>query len=79
VTSPTVFTTGEALLKVIVNGRAQEVAVESTVASLVAEFCQTRSGVAVALNDEVVRRGRWEETVLRDGDRLEVLTAVQGG
>lgn len=66
-------------MKVIVNGRAQEVAVESTVASLVAEFSETRSGVAVALNDEVVRRGRWEETVLRDGDRLEVLTAVQGG
>lgn len=77
--STTAFTTEEVPLKVIVNGRAQEVAVESTVASLVAEFSETRSGVAVALNDEVVRRGRWEETVLRDGDRLEVLTAVQGG
>jgi len=37
------------------------------------------SGVAVALNDEVVSRGAWASTPLADGDRVEVLTAVQGG
>jgi sulfur carrier protein len=35
--------------------------------------------VAAALNGEVVRRSAWETTALRDDDRLEVLTAVQGG
>ena len=36
-------------------------------------------GVAVALNDEVVRREAWAATVVRDGDRVEVVTAWQGG
>jgi sulfur carrier protein len=36
-------------------------------------------GVAVAVNDEVVPRRVWSATALADGDRVEVLTAVQGG
>ncbi len=36
-------------------------------------------GIAVALDGEVVRRADWTTTVVRDGQRVEVLTAVQGG
>jgi sulfur carrier protein len=37
------------------------------------------SGVAAALNETVVPRTQWSATALSDGDRVEVLTAVQGG
>ena len=36
-------------------------------------------GVAVALDGEVVPRGEWASTAVREGQRLEVLHAVQGG
>jgi thiazole synthase len=36
-------------------------------------------GLAVALDGEVVPRGEWARTVVREGQRLEVLQAVQGG
>lgn len=36
-------------------------------------------GVAVALDGEVVPRGSWRETPVREGQELEVLQAVQGG
>jgi sulfur carrier protein len=36
-------------------------------------------GVAVAVNGEVVPRGQWTATELSDGQRIEVLQAVQGG
>lgn len=36
-------------------------------------------GVAVALDDAVVPRGAWDSTTVRPGDRVEVVTAVQGG
>jgi sulfur carrier protein len=36
-------------------------------------------GVAVALNGEVVPRGSWGERRVADGDRVEALTAMQGG
>jgi sulfur carrier protein len=37
------------------------------------------SGIAVALNGEVVPRSAWSTTGLDPGDRLEVLGASQGG
>lgn len=37
------------------------------------------AGVAVALNETVVPRGLWGATTVRPGDRVEVVTAVQGG
>lgn len=36
-------------------------------------------GVAVAVDGSVVHRRDWPATPLADGQRLEVLTAVQGG
>lgn len=36
-------------------------------------------GVAVAVNDAVVPRGSWATTHVAPGDRVEVVTAVQGG
>ena len=36
-------------------------------------------GVAVAVDGEVVPRGEWTATELREGQHIEVLRAVQGG
>jgi thiazole synthase len=36
-------------------------------------------GIAVALDGEVIPRGEWERTVLREGQAVEVLAAIQGG
>ena len=37
------------------------------------------SGIAVAVNDEVVRKQAWAETTLEAGDHIEIVTAKQGG
>jgi sulfur carrier protein len=36
-------------------------------------------GVAVALNESIVPRARWQTAHVRPGDRIEVVRAVQGG
>lgn len=36
-------------------------------------------GVAVALDGDVVPRGTWAETEVRDGQSVEVVAAIQGG
>ena len=66
-------------MKVIVNGEPREVPDGATVASVVETVTEAPSGVAVALNGEIVRRADWATTTMSAGDRLEVLTAVQGG
>ncbi|MGW7367663.1 sulfur carrier protein ThiS [Streptomyces sp. NPDC054841] len=64
---------------VSVNGEPRDVAAGTTLDTLVAALTAAPSGVAAAVNEMVVPRGEWSGTLLGDGDRVEVLTAVQGG
>ena len=64
---------------VIVNGAVLQVTPGITVAELLHVLGRRGEGIAIALNDEVVTRSRWADTELRKGDRVEVLTAAQGG
>jgi len=36
-------------------------------------------GYAIALNGTLVRKDRWQSTGLSDGDRVEIVRAMQGG
>ncbi|MFC5662073.1 sulfur carrier protein ThiS [Kitasatospora misakiensis] len=62
-----------------VNGEPREVPASTTLAEVVATLSQAHSGVAAALNETVVPRTAWSLTPLSAGDRIEILTAVQGG
>lgn len=66
-------------MKLLVNGDRRDVADGTTVADLVNEMETPPSGVAVAVNEEVVPRAGWEEATLTEGDRVEVLSAIGGG
>ncbi|MEU8649076.1 sulfur carrier protein ThiS [Streptomyces sp. NPDC048737] len=66
-------------MKISVNGERREVAPGTALDSVVRSLTPASSGVAAALNETVVPRARWSATALCDGDRVEVLTAVQGG
>jgi len=67
-------------MRITVNGEATEVA-EATVADLLATRMNDPrpNGIAVAVNEEVVRRDDWPRWRLSDGDTVEIVTAVQGG
>ena len=62
-----------------INGEARELADDARVLDALATLGLPQTGVAVAVDGEVVPRTRWADTALADGARIEVLTAVQGG
>lgn len=66
-------------MKITINGAEHEAEDGSSVAGVVASVTVQPAGVAVALNDQVVPRTDWKTTIVREADRIEVLTAVQGG
>ena len=66
-------------MNVIVNGEPVELTDGATTAAAVRMLTSAVTGIAVAVNGAVLRRGEWESTLLADGDQVEVLTAVQGG
>lgn len=66
-------------MTISVNGEPREVAAGTTLDAVVATLTSAPSGVAAALNETVVPRGQWPATPVGEGDRVEILTAVQGG
>ena len=66
-------------MEIVINGDPHQVADETSLAEAVSQLTTSATGVAAAVNDEVVRRAAWESTRLAAGDRVEVITAVQGG
>ncbi|MFE1290143.1 sulfur carrier protein ThiS [Streptomyces sp. NPDC058751] len=66
-------------MNVVVNGERRRIAAGTALGTLVATLTPSSSGVAAALNETVVPRAEWPSTPLAEGDRVEVLTAVQGG
>ena len=65
--------------QVKLNGEPREMPDGATVAQAVAELTVASTGIAAAVNGSVVPRGSWAATLLRPGDQIEVVMAVQGG
>jgi sulfur carrier protein len=66
-------------ITVYVNGGHLAFPAHGTLAELVDAHTPSRSGVAVAVDGEVVPRAEWAGLRLAEGARVEILTAVQGG
>jgi sulfur carrier protein len=66
-------------MNIQVNGQGREIADGSTVANLLSELGVTQPHVAVEVNLEVVPRAEHRDTVLINGDRVEIVTLVGGG
>lgn len=68
-------------MNIFVNGEPREVADGTTLRALVTEHGEDepRRGIAVAVDGSVVPRARLAETGVREGARVEIVTAVQGG
>ncbi|HVC07672.1 MAG TPA: sulfur carrier protein ThiS [Solirubrobacterales bacterium] len=68
-------------MRIELNGKAHELGAGATLdAAVGASGARPDArGVAVAVDGEVVPRAQWPVTVLREGQRVEVLAAIQGG
>lgn len=65
-------------MRVTINGEAADI-VAPDLSALLRELDYETQHVAIAVNHEVVPRGRWQETSLAAGDEIEIITPRQGG
>jgi sulfur carrier protein len=66
-------------VQVVVNGVPESFPAEATLGTLVSRLRPSRTGIAVAIGEDVIPRAEWDSRSLCDGDRIEILSAVQGG
>ena len=68
-------------MKIRLNGEEIEVRLNLNVYELLValELDPAQSGIAVAVDREVIRKTEWQETELRENSDVEIIRAVQGG
>ena len=66
-------------MELTINGKQREVTNGVTITALLEELKINPLRVAVQLNLEILKRERFEETMLKSGDRLEIITFMAGG
>ncbi|MCH8246027.1 MAG: sulfur carrier protein ThiS [Bacteroidetes bacterium] len=69
-------------IDIVVNGDESRVENGSTLADLLESVnidIENTRGIAVAVNDEIIRRTDWNKRELNAGDSVELVTARQGG
>jgi sulfur carrier protein len=69
-------------LAIVVNGTAstfENLAGPASLAEVIGELRLKGDRIAVERNGEIVERGRWADTQVEPGDRLEIVHFVGGG
>ena len=69
-------------MKIKVNGKEKTIALENEKASLSStlELLGYKPNlIIVEVNDLIVNSKKWEKEMLKDGDRLEIVSIVGGG
>jgi sulfur carrier protein len=66
-------------MKVTANGKTMEVTENTNLYDLLQSSKVKADTIIVILNDIVVRKDMWTETVLNEGDCMELVSLVGGG
>ncbi|MBI5894103.1 MAG: sulfur carrier protein ThiS [Deltaproteobacteria bacterium] len=66
-------------VKIKVNGKDKIISDNTTVEKFLEELNIKPQGIAVELNLEIVPKSRYVETILKDGDKVEIVQMVGGG
>jgi len=66
-------------MRIFLNGESRDIADGMTVEALVLSMADDPRGIAIERNLEIIPKAEHAETVLQDGDRLEVVQFVGGG
>jgi len=66
-------------MKVKINGIPKEIKSKETLQDIIQQFCKETKHVIAELNGEIVKFPRWNQTILQEGDAVELVKFVGGG
>lgn len=67
------------MITISINDEFHSVAADQTVTQLLASLPPRPTRYAVAINENFIPKSAYDSTFVQDGDRLELLVAMQGG
>ena len=66
-------------MKIHVNEQTLELAENSNIEQLLISLDKPLMGSAIAVNQEIISRTHWADTILNEGDNISLFQAIAGG
>ena len=67
------------MIKVSVNGELKELNEDLNIKEMIVELGYEKEGFAVAVNTTFIAIKTYEDTIIKEGDTIDILAPVQGG
>lgn len=67
------------MIKIIVNDEEKTLSDNASIETLLKEMSLDRKTMVVVVNDEIIEHTQYKNTILHDGDRVELVRIVGGG
>ncbi|WP_298548480.1 sulfur carrier protein ThiS [uncultured Aquimarina sp.] len=62
-----------------INNQEQIVSENSSIVSLLEQLCLSKEGIAIAINNEIITKSNWSQTLIQGEDNITIIQATQGG
>jgi len=66
-------------MRITLNGQEKEYNIDLTLEALLSDLGYVNKKIAVEVNEEIIPRSQIGNTLVVDGDRIELIIAVGGG
>ena len=67
------------MISILFNGEVKSILSPQTLADLLKLWRYVLDAIAVSVNETIVPRAQYADVLLKQGDRIEILSAMQGG
>ena len=66
-------------MKVTINGQTKELTSSANLKEIISQFCKDSSRIISEHNGNIVKCSQWQDTPIKDGDTIELVSFVGGG
>ncbi|KAA1243774.1 sulfur carrier protein ThiS [Aquimarina sp. RZ0] len=66
-------------MTVNVNNQTKSIVDNSTLKALLEQLNLSADGIAIAINNEIIVKGKWGQTQIHNNDHITIIQATQGG
>ncbi len=66
-------------MNITLNGQAKQLPDALNISEMVEEFCKDKAPVIAEVNGKIIKKLQWSKIVLKEGDRIELVSFVGGG
>ena len=70
---------GSPPIEIFINGDLKKFSKETNIVSVLESLNISSKHIAIEINENLVFRSDWQETNLKDGDKVEIVKAIGGG